>query len=133
MDTQGRLTQNMCPQYISPSDADDTIRKSVWIELENAPLRLLHTSTGLLYNRAAQINSFKTSQEYKDSFLSFTTKHSDRRTQLGMERTKDVVATYFDYVLLSQRWRHYCMTSRTVAYELDELGIIVKLQSFCKC
>ncbi|KAG2346767.1 hypothetical protein BDR05DRAFT_945754 [Suillus weaverae] len=118
-------------QYISPFEAEDAIRKAVWIELENAPLRLLHTSTGLLCNRAAQINSFKTSTEYKE-LLSFTTKHLNLRT----ESIKGVVATYFRCVLLSHRWEEteallHDIQDKAV-YELNELGGIMKLQSFCK-
>ncbi|KIK49125.1 hypothetical protein CY34DRAFT_797510 [Suillus luteus UH-Slu-Lm8-n1] len=118
-------------QYVSPSEVEDTIRKAVWIELENAPLRLLNTSTGLLCNRTAQMNSFKTSLVYKE-LLSSTTKHSDLQT----EHIKDVVATYFRCVLLSHRWEETEALLHDIqdkdVYELSELGGIVKLQSFCK-
>ncbi|KAG2107882.1 uncharacterized protein F5147DRAFT_837109 [Suillus discolor] len=112
-------------------DIHSLIRKAVWIELENAPLRLLNTSTGLLCNRAAQTNSFKMSSEYKE-LLSSTTKHSDLQT----ERIKDVVATYFRCVLLSHRWEETEVLLHDiqdkVVYELNGLGGITKLQSFCK-
>ncbi|KAG2339567.1 hypothetical protein BDR05DRAFT_916950 [Suillus weaverae] len=118
-------------QYVSQSEAEDAIRKAVWIELENAPLRLLNTSTGLLCNRAAQINCFKMSPEYK-KLLSFTTKYSDLRTA----RIKDVVATYFRCVLLSHRWEETEALLHDIqdkiVYELNGIGGIVKLQSFCK-
>ncbi|KAG0697842.1 hypothetical protein DFH29DRAFT_1020728, partial [Suillus ampliporus] len=118
-------------QYVSPSAVEDTIRGAVSIELENAPLRLLNTSTGLLCDRAAQINAFKTSAEYKE-LLSFTTKHADLR----MERIKDVVAMYFRCVLLSHRWEETELLLHDiqdkVVYELNALGGIVKLQSFCE-
>jgi hypothetical protein len=71
------------------------------------------------------------SPEYKE-LLSSTTKHSDLRT----ERIKDVVTTYFRCVLLSHRWEeteallHHIQDK--VVYELNEIGGIVKLQSFCK-
>ncbi|KAG1799483.1 uncharacterized protein HD556DRAFT_1525346 [Suillus plorans] len=123
--------RNLRQQYVSPSEAEDTIRKAVWIELENAPLRLLNTSTGLLCNRAAQINSFKMSSEYKE-LLSSTTKHSDLQTN----RIKDVVATYFRCVLLSHSWEETEVLLHDiqdkVVYELNGLGGIAKLQSFCK-
>jgi tetratricopeptide (TPR) repeat protein len=118
-------------QYVSRSEAEDAIRKAVCIELENAPLRLLNTSTGLLCNRVGQINSFKTSPEYKE-LLSFTTKHSDFRT----ERIKNMVATYFRCVLLSHRWEETEVLLHDIqdkaVHELNEIGGIVKLQSFCK-
>ncbi|KAG0698231.1 WD40-repeat-containing domain protein [Suillus ampliporus] len=84
---------------VSPSEAEDAIRSAVWIGLEDAPLRLLHTSTGLLCDRAAQLNTFKMSTEYKE-LLSFTTNYADLRT----ERIKEVVVKYFRCVLLSHRW-----------------------------
>ncbi|KAG0697036.1 hypothetical protein DFH29DRAFT_1071813 [Suillus ampliporus] len=118
-------------QYVSPSEVEDVIRRAVWIELENAPLRLINTSTGLLCNRGAQINAFKMSTEYKE-LLSFTTKHADLR----MERIKEVVAIYFRSVLLSHRWEETELLLHDiqdkVVYKLNALGGIPKLQSFCK-
>ncbi|KAG2359619.1 hypothetical protein BDR07DRAFT_1378581 [Suillus spraguei] len=118
-------------QYVYPSKVEDAIRKAIWIELENTPLRLLNTSTGLLCDRVAQINSFKMSPEYK-KLLSSTTKHSDLQT----ERIKDVVDTYFRCVLLSHRWEEteallHDIQDKNV-YGLNKIGGIVKLQSFCK-
>ncbi|KAG1799729.1 uncharacterized protein HD556DRAFT_1525032 [Suillus plorans] len=118
-------------QYVCPSEVEEAIQRAIWIELEYTPLRLLNTSTGLLCDRAAQINAFKTSPEYK-GFLSSTTKHSDLRT----ECIKDVVATYFRCILLSHRWDEteallHDIQDKDVR-ELNGLGGIVKLQSFCK-
>ncbi|KAG2367967.1 hypothetical protein BDR07DRAFT_1478558 [Suillus spraguei] len=114
-----------------PSEVEDAIHRAVWIELEYAPLRLLNTSTGLLCDRAAQIKAFKTSAKYKE-LLSFTTKRSD----LQMQYIQDVVATYFRCVLLSHRREETEALLHDiqdkVVYELDELGGIAKLQSFCK-
>ncbi|KAG2346774.1 hypothetical protein BDR05DRAFT_987924 [Suillus weaverae] len=118
-------------QYVCPSEGEDAIRRAVWTELEYAPLRLLNTSTGLLCDRAGQINAFKTSPEYNE-LISFPTKDSNLRT----ERIKGVVATYFRCVLLSHRWGETEALLRDiqekVVYELNGLGGIVKLQSFCK-
>ncbi|KAG2338406.1 hypothetical protein BDR05DRAFT_1004224 [Suillus weaverae] len=118
-------------QYVSPSEAEDAIRRAVWIKLENAPLRLLNTSTGLLCNRAAQLNSFKTSPEYKE-LLSFTTKYSELRTA----RIQNMVAAYFRCILLSHRWEEMEALLHDVqdkdVRELNGPGGIVKLQSFCK-
>ncbi|KAG2356044.1 hypothetical protein BDR07DRAFT_1424294, partial [Suillus spraguei] len=118
-------------QYVHPSQAENTIQRAVWIELEYAPLRLLNTSTGLVCDRAAQISSFKTSAKYKE-LLSFTTMHSDLRAQ----HIKDVVATYFRCVLLSHRWEETEALLHDiqdkVVYELNGLRGIAKLQSFCE-
>ncbi|KAG2357625.1 WD40-repeat-containing domain protein [Suillus spraguei] len=118
-------------QHIHPSQVGDAIQRAVWTELEYAPLRLLNTSTGVLCDRAAQMSTFKMSAEYKE-LLSSTTKHSDLQTG----RIKDVTATYFRCVLLSHRWEETEVVlldiQDKVVYELNELGGLVKLQSFCK-
>ncbi|KAG2134884.1 uncharacterized protein EDB93DRAFT_1331178 [Suillus bovinus] len=105
-------------QYVCPSEAEDAIRRVVWIELNNAPLRLLNTSTGLF-------------PEYKE-LLSFTTNCSD----LQMERIKEVVAMHFRCVLLSHRWEEMEVLLHDIqdkaVYELNGLSGIAKLQSFCK-
>jgi hypothetical protein len=71
------------------------------------------------------------SQEYMDLVL-FPTKDSNVRK----ERIKDVVATYFRCVLLSHRWEETEALLHDiqdkVVYELNGLGGIAKLQSFCK-
>jgi hypothetical protein len=118
-------------QYVSPSDVEDAIRRVIWIELENAPLRLLNTHTGLLCGRGAQINTFKRSTEYQE-LLSFTTKHADLR----VERITEVVAMYFRRVLLSHRWDDtellFNDIQDKVVYEMNALDGLPKLQSFCK-
>ncbi|KAG2365171.1 hypothetical protein BDR07DRAFT_1481719 [Suillus spraguei] len=118
-------------QYVCVSEVEDAIKRAVWMELEYAPLRLLSTSTGFLCDRAAQIQTFKTSAEYKE-LLSFTTTDSDLQTG----RITDVVATYFRCVLLSHRWEETEALLHDiqgkVVYELNGLGGIAKLQSFCK-
>jgi tetratricopeptide (TPR) repeat protein len=118
-------------QFLSPSEAEDAIQKAVRTELEYSPLRLLNTSTGLLCDRATQISFFKMSLEYKE-LLSHTTKRSD----LQMKRIKDVVATYFRCVLLSHRWEEMEALLHDIqgkiVYELNKIGGIAKLQSFCK-
>ncbi|KAG2139824.1 uncharacterized protein EDB93DRAFT_1252946 [Suillus bovinus] len=123
--------RNLRQQYVCPSETEDAIRRAVWIELENAPLRLLNTSTGLLCDRAAQLNSFKMSLEYNE-LISFLTNDSNLR----IERIKDVVATYFRCVLLSHRWEETEVLLDDIQNkdlrELDGIDGIAKLQSFCK-
>ncbi|KAG1793194.1 uncharacterized protein HD556DRAFT_525963 [Suillus plorans] len=130
-DSPEAQTRDLRQQYVCPSEAEDAIQRAVWIELEYAPLRLLNTATGLLCDRAAQIHAFKTSAQYKE-LLSFTTKHSD----LEMDRIKQVVAAYFRCVLLSHRWEEteallHDIRDKDVR-ELNGLGGIAKLQSFCE-
>ncbi|KIK38026.1 hypothetical protein CY34DRAFT_415597 [Suillus luteus UH-Slu-Lm8-n1] len=127
-DTQ---TQKLRQQYVSQSEAERSIQEIIKAQLDDAPHRLLNTYSGRLCDREVQIDSFKTSTEYKE-LLSSTLVHEDLR----MERIKDVVATYFRCVTLSHRWEgkepllHDIQGK--VVHELNSVGGIVKLQSFCK-
>ncbi|KAG1852354.1 heterokaryon incompatibility protein-domain-containing protein [Suillus tomentosus] len=118
-------------QYASPSEAESAIEDRIKAQLEDAPHRLINTSTGRLCNREVQINAFRMSAEYKE-LLSSTMKHAD----LQMERIRDVVAMYFRYVMLSHRWEGAEPSlhdiQNKVVYDLDPVGGIPKLQSFCK-
>jgi tetratricopeptide (TPR) repeat protein len=118
--------------YVSPSEVEGDIRKSVDIQLDKSPLRLLNTTTGLLCDRDAQISAFKSSTEYNEFLLALTTKHPDIR----LDRITDVVAVYFRRVMLSHRWGEkeplLHEISDKVVYELEAAGGLVKLQSFCE-
>ncbi|KIK45230.1 hypothetical protein CY34DRAFT_801852 [Suillus luteus UH-Slu-Lm8-n1] len=123
--------RNLRKQYLSPHEAESAIRKAIHVQMENAPLRLLNTSTGQLCDRDAQICSFKASTRYKELLL-LTMNHEDLR----MERIKKRVAMYFRCVMLSHRWEEkepllYDIQEKVV-YKLNPVGGIVKLQSFCK-
>ncbi|KAG1736630.1 uncharacterized protein EDB91DRAFT_1348004 [Suillus paluster] len=126
-DTQIR---NIRQKYISPSDAENAIRKVIDAQLDTTPLRLLNTTAGLLCDRGAQISTFKKSTEYNDLLL-FTMKNPD----LHPERIAETVTTYFRCVMLSHRWEgtepllHEIKDK--VVYELNAAGGLVKLQSFC--
>ncbi|KAG2365623.1 hypothetical protein BDR07DRAFT_624150 [Suillus spraguei] len=128
LDTQ---IQNLRQQYVTPLEAEGAIEESIKAELDDAPYRLINTSTGRLCNREAQISAFRMSAEYKE-FLSSTTKHADVR----VERVRDAVAMYFRYVMLSHRWEgtepllHDIQGK--VVYDLDPVGGIAKLKSFCE-
>ncbi|KAG2361368.1 heterokaryon incompatibility protein-domain-containing protein [Suillus spraguei] len=118
-------------QYFNLSEADDAIRKVIYAQLDDAPLRLLDTTSGLLCDREAQICAFKLSTEYKE-LLSLIIKHADIRTQ----RIKEVVSFYFRCVMLSHMWRGkeplLHDIKNKVVYELNPVDGIGKLQSFCK-
>ncbi|KAG1734780.1 heterokaryon incompatibility protein-domain-containing protein [Suillus lakei] len=109
-------TQKLCQQYLSPSKVDHAIRKVIDAQLDNAP---------------PHIRAFKTSIEYKE-LVSSTTMHPD----LQMKRIKEVVAMFFCYAMLSHRWEGeeplLQDVQGKVVYELDPVGGITKLQSFCK-
>ncbi|KAG2152801.1 hypothetical protein DEU56DRAFT_907981 [Suillus clintonianus] len=118
-------------QYFNLSEADDAIQKAIHAQLDDAPLRLLDTTSGLLCDREAQICAFKLSTKYKE-LLSSIINHAD----IQMERIKEVVAFYFRFVMLSHRWEGkepllHDIKNKAV-YELDPAGGIMKLQSFCQ-
>lgn len=116
---------------MSAFEAAGVIRSSIDVQLENAPLRLLHTTIGLLCDREAQITAFKTSTEYKELLL-FVMKHPDSR----VEHIGEVVEKYFRCVMLSHRWDAKESLLQEIhgkiVYKLHPVGGIVKLQSFCK-
>ncbi|KAG2335880.1 hypothetical protein BDR05DRAFT_971334 [Suillus weaverae] len=123
-------TTKLRQQYVNPSEAEMAIQETIKAQLDDAPHRLLNTFTGRLCNREVQIDAFKRSTEYKE-LLSSTLAHVDLR----MERIKDVVETYFRYVMLSHRWEGkepllHDIQGKLV-YDLDPVGGIAKLQSFC--
>ncbi|KAG2347849.1 hypothetical protein BDR05DRAFT_996186 [Suillus weaverae] len=117
--------------YLSASEAEGAIRKVIHAQMENAPIRLLDTTTGLLCDREAQINAFKMTTAYKDLLL-WTMKHP----HLRMERITKAVVMYFRYVMLSHRWEEkeplLDDIHGKVVYKLNPVDGIIKLQSFCK-
>ncbi|KAG2337645.1 TPR-like protein, partial [Suillus weaverae] len=124
-------TRKLRQQYLSPSQVDRAIRKVIDAQLEDAPSRVLDTTTGLLCDREVQIRTFKSSIEYSE-LVSSTITHRD----VQMKRVEEVVMSYFQYVMLSHRWEGKEPLLQDiqgkVVYKLDQVGGIKKLQSFCK-
>ncbi|KAG1786035.1 uncharacterized protein HD556DRAFT_1508452 [Suillus plorans] len=124
-------TRKLRQQYLSPYEVDRAIRKVIDAQLDNAPLRVLDTTTGLLCDREAQIRIFKSSTEYME-LLSSTITHRD----IQVKRIEEVVMPCFQYVMLSHRWEGQEPLLQDVqgkiVYKLDPVGGIAKLQSFCK-
>ncbi|KAG2053381.1 WD40 repeat-like protein [Suillus hirtellus] len=124
--------QKLRQKYISASEAlEAAVRRAIYAQLENAPLRLINTSTGRLCNRDAQIDVFIESTEYKE-LLSSSVIHGPLQT----ETIKEVVAKYFSWVMLSHRWERKEPLLHDIQdndiYDLDPVGAVVKLQKFCK-
>ncbi|KAG0702646.1 hypothetical protein DFH29DRAFT_492133 [Suillus ampliporus] len=116
-------------KYVSPSEVEHAIRRAIHSYLENAPLRLLNTSTGRLCDREAQIYAFMESAECK-KILSSSVTHAPLQT----EPIKEAVAKYFSWVMLSHRWESkeplLHDVQGQVVYKLDPVGTVVKLQKF---
>ncbi|KAG1860995.1 heterokaryon incompatibility protein-domain-containing protein [Suillus tomentosus] len=118
-------------QYLSPYEVDCVIQKVIDAQLDNALLRVLDTTTGLLCDREAQIRIFKLSTEYMELLLSTITHRN-----IQVKRIEEVVTSCFQYVMLSHRWEGQELLLQDVqgkvVYKLDPVGGIKKLQSFCK-
>ncbi|KAG1728721.1 WD40-repeat-containing domain protein [Suillus paluster] len=82
--------RKLCQQYVSPSEVEDTFRRAIQAQLENAPLRLLNTFTGHVCNREAQINAFMETTEYNKLFYSSMT-HAPLQTKPIKEAVRDVL------------------------------------------
>ncbi|KAG2125185.1 uncharacterized protein EDB93DRAFT_410360 [Suillus bovinus] len=126
-------TQELRQQYLTPSEVERIIRRFIDAQLDNAPLRVLDTTTGLLCVQDTQISAFKMSTEYKE-IVSSTITHGD----LHMKHIDEVVKRYFQYAMLSHRWEGKEPLLQDIqgisAYdsELDLIGGMTKLRSFCK-
>ncbi|KAG0692505.1 hypothetical protein DFH29DRAFT_499695, partial [Suillus ampliporus] len=130
-DSSNAQIQKLRQQYVSPSEVEDAIRRAIHAPLENAPLRLINTSTGRLCGREAQKNAFMDSAEYKEILYSSMT-HAPLQTK----PIEEAVAKYFGWVMLSHRWESeeplLHDIQGKVVYDLDAVGTMVKLQTFCK-
>ncbi|KAI6013452.1 hypothetical protein BKA83DRAFT_2465493 [Pisolithus microcarpus] len=108
-----------------------SIKKAVFDKLEKIPLRLLHTPTGVLCNRDAQISRFEGSPQYRQ-LLSLPS--SLDKQQLETE-INNVIEEYFGYATLSHRWGRGEPLLRDVeGKSIDDLGNTdgeAKLQIFC--
>ncbi|KAG2126787.1 uncharacterized protein EDB93DRAFT_1272949 [Suillus bovinus] len=127
-------TQKLRQQYHTPSEVEHSIRRFIDAQLDNAPLRVLDTTTGLLCVQDTQISTFKMSTEYKE-LVSSTIVHVDLQK---MGHIKEVVKRYFQYAMLSHRWEGKEPLLQDIQgkdvydSELDPVGGMTKLRSFCK-
>ncbi|KAG1789035.1 uncharacterized protein HD556DRAFT_828571 [Suillus plorans] len=117
--------------YVTPCEVERAIRGAIHAHLDTAPLRLLNTSTGRLCDRQAQITAFMESTEYEKLTSSLMT-----HGHLQLECIKEVVVMYFRWVMLSHTWETkeplLLDIQNKVVYDLDPVGAMVKLQTFCK-
>ncbi|KAG2117045.1 uncharacterized protein F5147DRAFT_768429 [Suillus discolor] len=117
--------------YVTPCEVERAIRGAIHAHLDTAPLHLLNTSTGRLCDRQAQITAFMESTEYEKLMSSLMT-----HGHLQLECIKEVVVMYFRWVMLSHTWETkeplLLDIQNKVVYDLDPVGTMVKLQTFCK-
>ncbi|KAG1790602.1 uncharacterized protein HD556DRAFT_1488069 [Suillus plorans] len=126
-------TRKLHQQYLRPSEVERAIRRVIDARLDNAPLRVLDTNTGLLCDREMQIGAFKISAQYKE-LVSSTITHAD----LHIEHIEEVVKRYLLYAMLSHRWEGKEPLLQDIQgkcvydSDLDSVGGMTKLRSFCK-
>lgn len=99
--------------------------------IQNLPPRLLHTLTGALCNRDAQLSHFFQSSQYRQLIAS-SAEYDEDRLEVHIDRA---VTMYFQYVSLSHRWGKREPVLRDVEgkaiYDLDPVDGVAKLQRFC--
>ncbi|KAI6018049.1 hypothetical protein BKA83DRAFT_681843 [Pisolithus microcarpus] len=116
---------------ITHFDAAQVIRNVAFETLKAMPTRLLHTHTGILCNRDAQVSHFLSSQQY--SQLVSLCKTCEPNQQMDLIRTE--VSRHFQYVTLSHRWGSgepslHDIEGRKI-YSMPAIGGLGKLQGFC--
>ncbi|KAI5992852.1 hypothetical protein EDC04DRAFT_1289438 [Pisolithus marmoratus] len=113
------------------SDIKQVVKKVFFQTVEKFPLRLLHTQTGILCNRDAQLSHFEHSLQYKQ-LLSPT---SPRGSQQLEREISDAVLEFLGFAMLSHRWESGEPLLRDVEgkciYDLDDTDGLAKLQNFC--
>ncbi|KAI6042166.1 hypothetical protein EDC04DRAFT_1054300 [Pisolithus marmoratus] len=113
------------------SGIKQVVKKVFFETVEKFPLRLLHTQTGTLCNRDAQLSHFEHSLQYKQ----FMSPSSPRGSQQLEREISDAVLEFFGFVMLSHRWGSGEPLLRDVEgkgiYDLGGTVGLAKLQKFC--
>ncbi|KAI5994944.1 hypothetical protein F5J12DRAFT_929406 [Pisolithus orientalis] len=119
------------PSPSSSSDIKHAIRVGFFETVANLPPRLLHTPTGVICNRDAQLSYFEGSAQYERLLSSAS---SLTRQQLQTE-IGSAVTDFFQIAMLSHRWGSGEPLLRDVEgkniYDLRGTDGLEKLQDFC--
>ncbi|KAI6022007.1 hypothetical protein EDC04DRAFT_346077 [Pisolithus marmoratus] len=103
----------------------------VFETLAKIPTRLLHTQTGVLCNRDAQLSKFMGSPRCKQLLSSLFSFNSQQITK----EITDAVSEFFEFAMLSHRWGGGEPLLRDVEgktiYDVDATDGLEKLQTFC--
>ncbi|KAI6011604.1 hypothetical protein EDC04DRAFT_3145741 [Pisolithus marmoratus] len=112
-------------------EVSQVIRRVIFETLETMPVRLLHTQTGTLCDRDAQISHFVNGLQYKQLLSSALSYDPVERVC----RIHTVVSTYFRFVMFSHRWGEGEPSLRDIQgraiYDMPPNGGVKKLQKFC--
>ncbi|KAI5989361.1 hypothetical protein EDD15DRAFT_1319708 [Pisolithus albus] len=119
------------PPGAPPVDINRVIRRVALETLKTMPTRLLHTPTGVLCNRDAQISRFMASQQFSQLLTSWRTSTLDQYTKL----IHTTLSGYFQFVTFSHRWGVEEPLLRDIQgrsiYGMSTEGGVGKLQAFC--
>ncbi|KAI5994934.1 hypothetical protein F5J12DRAFT_410243 [Pisolithus orientalis] len=119
------------PSSSGSSDIKHFIKKVFFETVENLPPHLLHTPTGVMCNRDAQLSHFESSPYYERLLLSAS---SLTRQQLQTE-INSTVTDFFPIAMLSHRWGNGEPLLREIEgkkiYDLRGTDGLEKLQDFC--
>ncbi|KAI6025276.1 hypothetical protein BKA83DRAFT_4259250 [Pisolithus microcarpus] len=119
------------PSSVSSSDIKQSIEKAVSDKIRKIPLRLLHTPTGVLCDRDAQISHFEGSPQYKQ-LLSLPSSLDDQQLETEIN---NAISEYFEYTTLSHRWGSGEPLLRDIEgksiYDLGDTDGVTKLKKFC--
>ena len=114
-----------------PDITVNQIMGAVYDTLENLPLRLLNTHTGILCHRDALTSEFEKSPEYTQLLSSAASYPPPGRT----DHIRNTVSSYFKYATLSHRWGKDEPLIRHIQdqkiYDLKPTDGHLKLQTFC--
>ncbi|KAI5998613.1 hypothetical protein EDD15DRAFT_2528063 [Pisolithus albus] len=107
------------------------IEKVIFERVKTLPPRLLHTPTGFLCGRDAQISHFKGSSQYAQ-LLSLGSLLEDQQLRIEID---DVISEYFEFSTLSHKWGRGepllgDIQNKSV-YQLGGTDGEAKLQMFC--
>ncbi|KAI6040826.1 hypothetical protein EDC04DRAFT_2602066 [Pisolithus marmoratus] len=116
---------------VTASSIDQDILKVALETLRNIPTRLLHTHTGTLCNKDAQMSHFRSSRQYKELVSLCEKCGPDQR----MEHIRTVVPKYFQFVTFSHRWGErepllHDIEGHSI-YGMSAVGGWGKLQALC--
>ncbi|KAI5999561.1 hypothetical protein EDD15DRAFT_69186 [Pisolithus albus] len=119
------------PSGSGSSDVRQSIKTVVSDTVERIPLRLIHTHSGVVCDRNAQVSLFEASPQYKRLLsLPSSLDSQQRETEI-----KDTVLEHFKYAMFSHRWGNGEPSLRDVEgkriYLLGGTDGMAKLQRFC--
>ncbi|KAI9461112.1 hypothetical protein HD554DRAFT_2196679 [Boletus coccyginus] len=122
------VTRELRKDYVSPSQTRAAIRSAVKRTQRDAPLVVINTKTGRLYNERERMDEFEADPIFMELVASMT-------TGLHHSRIRQVVQEYFRYATFSHTWEGAEPLFHDVlhgsVHKLAESSTVLKLVMFC--